>query len=60
MTCVVAGTAKDLVVVDYGRRMKEALQNSDTVIQHSAQTLLLGRGASSDTLHFSLVGSSWI
>lgn len=49
------GTAKELVVVDYGKRMKEALDHTHTVIQHSSQALLLGSGIVADSLHFSLV-----
>lgn len=49
------GTAKELVVVDYGQRMKEALDHTHTVIQHSSQALLLGSGIVADSLHFSLV-----
>lgn len=51
------GTAKDNVVVDYGKKMKVALENSNTIIQHSSQTLLLGNSRQLDSLHFSLV--SW-
>lgn len=49
------GTAKDMVVVDYAQRMKEALDHANTIIQHSTQALLLGRGIVADSLHFSLV-----
>jgi alpha-mannosidase II len=54
----ITGTAKDLVVVDYGQRMKEALAHANTVIQHSSQALLLGKDIVADSLHFSLVGSN--
>lgn len=54
-----AGTAKDKVVVDYGERMKEALDHTSAVIQHSSQALLLGSGIVADSLHFSLVSCSW-
>jgi alpha-mannosidase II len=50
----ITGTAKDKVVVDYGERMKEALDHTSAVIQHSSQALLLGSGIVADSLHFSL------
>ena len=56
---VATGTAKDKVVVDYGERMKEALDHASAVIQHSSQALLLGSGIVADSLHFSLVSYSW-
>ena len=46
-------------MVDYGQKMKEALEHANTIIQHSSQALLLGQGDVADSLHFSLVGSYW-
>jgi alpha-mannosidase II len=50
----ITGTAKDKVVVDYGKRMLAALEHADTIIQHSSQALLLGNDIVADSLHFSL------